>query len=107
MAEGISYRLSSAVSKLNDEQRYIHHEIVSAVRENRDGFYFVSGCGGSGKTFLWNSIIASLRSDQRVVLAVALSGGASLLLPGRRTGHSRFKILVDVNERSQCSISRN
>ncbi|XP_073359941.1 uncharacterized protein [Aegilops tauschii subsp. strangulata] len=92
--------------KLNDEQRDIHHEIVSAVRENRDGFYFISGCGGSGKTFLWNSIIATLRSERRVVLAVASSGVASLLLPGGRTGHSRFKIPVDVNERSQCSISR-
>ena len=29
------------------------------------------------------------------------------MLPGGRTGHSRFKIPMNVNERSQCSISRS
>ena len=41
------------------------------------------------------------------MLAVASSGVASLLLPGGRTGHSRFKIPLDVHEQSQCGISRS
>lgn len=93
--------------KLNDEQRAIYDEIVGAVRANKGGTYFVSGYGGTGKTFLWNSIISNLRSERRIVLAVASSGVASLLLPGGRTGHSRFRIPLDISDRSRCNISRN
>jgi len=44
-----------------------------------------------GKTFLWHTIINRLRSDGLIVLVVASSGIASLLLPGGRIAHSRFK----------------
>ncbi|KAG5247255.1 DNA helicase [Salix suchowensis] len=43
-------------------------------------------------TFLWHSLINSIRSEGLIVLAVASSGIASILLPGGRTAHSRFKI---------------
>ncbi|OMO68755.1 DNA helicase PIF1, ATP-dependent [Corchorus capsularis] len=35
---------------------------------------------------------------------VASSGIASLLLPGGRTAHSRFRFPIDINERSVCDI---
>jgi len=44
-----------------------------------------------GKTFLWHTIINRLRSDGLIVLVVASSGIASLLLPGGSIAHSRFK----------------
>lgn len=37
---------------------------------------------------------------------MASSGVASLLLPKGRTAHSRFKILVDINENSLCDVKR-
>ncbi|GAU29925.1 hypothetical protein TSUD_148340 [Trifolium subterraneum] len=40
----------------------------------------------------------------RIVLAVASSGIASLLIPGGRTTHSRFNIPFNVNECSTCEI---
>lgn len=40
-------------------------------------------------------------------MAVASSGIASLLLPGGRTAHSRFKIPIDIDEYSCCNISQN
>ncbi|GKD55321.1 DNA helicase [Tanacetum coccineum] len=45
--------------------------------------------------FLWKTILSSLRSQGKIVLAVASSGIASLLLPARGTAHSRrcFKAL--------------
>jgi hypothetical protein len=66
----------------------------------------VYGCGGTGKTFLWNAIISRLRSEKLIVLAVASSGVASLLLPGGRTAHSRFEIPIVVDESSMCHIKR-
>jgi ATP-dependent DNA helicase PIF1 len=59
-----------------------------------------------GKTFLWNAILTHLRSRQKIVLAVASSGVASLLLPKGRTAHSRFKIPFDLDESSVCGVKR-
>jgi hypothetical protein len=41
-----------------------------------------------------------------IVLTVASSGVASLLLPGGRTSHSRFKIPIDLDDNGVCDIRR-
>ncbi|CAN1151782.1 ATP-dependent DNA helicase PIF1 [Linum perenne] len=56
------------------------------------------------KTFLWQVISLKLRSEKKVVICVATSGIAALLMTGGRTAHSRFHIPVDVNEISTCHI---
>ena len=58
------------------------------------------------KTFLWNCIITYLRAKRKIVLTVASSGVASLLLPNGRTAHSRFRIPIDLDELSICDIKR-
>ncbi|KAL7614265.1 uncharacterized protein LOC128132459 [Lactuca sativa] len=63
---------------------------MGAVKKNKGGVFFVYGYGGTGKTFLWKTISATIRCDGHIVLNVASSGIASLLLPGGRTAHSRF-----------------
>jgi hypothetical protein len=73
---------------------------------NEPGFFFVSGYGGTGKTYLWNCIVAYLRAQGKIVLTVASSGVAVLLLPGGRTAHSRFKIPCDLDDDTICDISR-
>ncbi len=40
------------------------------------------------------------------MLTVASSGIASLLLPGGRTAHSRFKIPIDLHDESTCNITQ-
>ena len=42
-----------------------------------------------------------------IVLAVASSGIASLLLPSGRTAHSRLKIPLDLTDESVCNIKKN
>nr|KAJ0189473.1 hypothetical protein LSAT_V11C800408900 [Lactuca sativa] len=61
---------------------------------------------GTGKTFLWTIIISYFRSLGKVVLAVAASGIASLLLPCGRTSHSRFKIPIDLSDKKSCDIKK-
>ncbi|XP_057419001.1 uncharacterized protein LOC130713231 [Lotus japonicus] len=68
------------------------------------GFFFLYGFGGTGKTIVWNTLSAALRSKGLIVLNVASSGIASLLLPGGRTAHSRFSIPLDINELSTCNV---
>jgi hypothetical protein len=84
----------------------IYHEILDDSAASFGSTFFILGHGGTGKTFLWNAIVTSLRADGLVVLAVASSGVASLLLPSGRTGHSRFRIPIEIDERSICNISR-
>lgn len=92
---------------LNDEQKYVYETIISAVEKDEGGVFFVYGYGGTGKTFIWRTLSAALRSKGEIVLNVASSGIASLLLPGGRTAHSRFVIPIDINEDSLCSINPN
>ncbi|KAL3627784.1 hypothetical protein CASFOL_029147 [Castilleja foliolosa] len=48
-----------------------------------------------------------LNFDQlKIVLAVAASGIASLLLPAGRTAHSRFKIPIDLTDESMCHAKK-
>ncbi|XP_016164990.1 uncharacterized protein LOC107607569 [Arachis ipaensis] len=79
-------------------------EIDSSLLTERGSFFFVYGHGGTGKIFLWNLMSAEIRSRGDIVLNVAPSGIASLLLPNRRTAHSRFKIPLNITEDSVCNI---
>ncbi|XP_076927824.1 uncharacterized protein LOC143591528 [Bidens hawaiensis] len=67
---------------LTEEQRCIFLEITEAVEINKGGVFFVYGYGGTGKTFLWKTLSANIRSKCQIVLNVASSGIASLLLTG-------------------------
>ncbi|KAK1414443.1 hypothetical protein QVD17_30187 [Tagetes erecta] len=89
---------------LTDEQKSIFNKITNAVKENKGGVFFVYGYGGTGKTFLWKTLSASIRSKGEIVLNVASSGIASLLLTGGRTAHSRFILPLNLNEDSICNI---
>lgn len=94
------------VNQLNFEQKQIYDLVIQSVYEKAGQCFFVYGYGGTGKTFLWNTIISRLRSEKHIVLAVASSGVAALLLPGGRTAHSRFKIPIVIEESSVCEIKR-
>nr|XP_025625385.1 uncharacterized protein LOC112717618 [Arachis hypogaea] len=86
------------------EQRYAFDKIITAVYCDEGGFFFVYGHGGTGKTFLWNLMSAEIRLRDDIVLNVASSGIASLLLPNGRTAHSRIKIPLNITEDSICNI---
>ncbi|XP_071718447.1 uncharacterized protein [Rutidosis leptorrhynchoides] len=96
---------SALFSKLTDEQKKAYEKIVSAIDEGKGGVFFLYGYGGTGKTFLWKTLSASIRSRGDIVLNTASSGIAALLLSGGRTAHSRFAIPIDPTEDSFCHIT--
>ncbi|KAH1137286.1 hypothetical protein GYH30_027321, partial [Glycine max] len=79
-------------SHMTDEQASIYNQIVEAVNKDEGGMFFLYGYGGTRKTYIWKTLASSLRADNKIVIMVASSGIASLLLPGGRTTHSKFKI---------------
>jgi hypothetical protein len=92
------------VSLLNDDQRVIYNAILQAIAD-ANGCFFVDGPGSTGKTFLYNTLLATVRSSGEIAIVVASSGIAILLMMGGRTAYSQFKIPLKLNESSICSIS--
>ena len=54
---------------------------------------------------LQNTILRKVRYKDKIALAVASSGIASILLTGGRTAYSRFKIPLNTNAMSSCRVS--
>ncbi|XP_074298621.1 uncharacterized protein LOC141629538 [Silene latifolia] len=92
---------------LNQEQLDVYEAVIKAVDNKTDDVIFVYDHGGTGKTFLYGTISAKLRATNKIVLNVASSGIAALLLPGGRTTHSRFEIPIELFDDSTCNVRQN
>lgn len=90
---------------MNEDQQKVYNAVVDSVDNQSGQLFFVYGAGGTGKTFLYRTIIAKLRSVGKVVIPVASAGIAALLLPGGRTAHSRFKLPVNLTDETVCEIT--
>lgn len=84
--------VQSNITKLNIQQKHVYDTIMQAVSNNADGLYFLDAPGGTGKTFVISLILATIRSEQKIALALASSGIAATLLEGGRTAHSALKL---------------
>ena len=112
LLEIVRSRTSSGgnTQSLNQTQLQIFSLINASVSRRIGGLFFIQARGGTGKTFLLNTLLAAARTvdalENTPALAVASSGIASTLLDGGRTAHSRFKIPINVNKqlhyRFQC-----
>ncbi|XP_044254890.1 ATP-dependent DNA helicase pif1-like [Tribolium madens] len=90
------------IEQLNADQRDVFDIVMRAV-ENDDKnrrYFFVSGAAGTGKTFLYNTLIRVLNGRRENVIAVAWTGIAASLLKNGRTVHSRFRLPVPITENS-------
>ncbi|KAJ7042292.1 PIF1-like helicase-domain-containing protein, partial [Mycena alexandri] len=101
-------RAERQMNDLNLEQRAAFDKIIESARQRSGKTYFLNGPGGTGKTFVYKTACHLLRSEEQIVLCVASSGIAALILPGGRTSYSVFKIPIDgLNAESFCSIPKN
>nr|GEZ17820.1 hypothetical protein [Tanacetum cinerariifolium] len=66
--------------------------------------FFVYGYGGTRKTYLYKTMSAASLSEGGIVLNVASSGIAALLLEDKRTTHSSFAIPINIVKDSMCHI---
>jgi hypothetical protein len=91
------------------EQLEFYQSVLDAIDLEKETptskLFFLDAPAGYGKTFVENALIHKVRSMGKIVLAVASSGIASLLLPHGTTAHSQFKIPINLSNTSTCSVS--
>ncbi|KAF8234346.1 hypothetical protein L208DRAFT_1145456, partial [Tricholoma matsutake] len=95
-----------AVLAAEEDQRVAFDEILAAVNAQSGQTFFLPGPGGTGKTYVYNTLCYRLCSQAKIVLCVASSGIAALLLIGGHTAHSTFKIPIPIHESSTCGLSK-
>ncbi|XP_052152036.1 uncharacterized protein LOC127770382 [Oryza glaberrima] len=93
-------------NSLNTEQRAAYDEILATVDHNEGGLFFIDGPGGTGKTFLYRALLATVREQGKIAIATATSGVAASIMPGGRTAHSRFKIPLRIDDGAICTFTK-
>ncbi|RVE47422.1 hypothetical protein evm_007932 [Chilo suppressalis] len=70
--------------------------------------FFLDAPGGTGKTVVTTDILADVRRQGKIAIAVALSGIAATLLPGGKTAHAMFKIPINLEsaETPVCVLAK-
>lgn len=93
---------------LNEDQKISLGIIMDRVTTQQGGIIFLDASGGTGKTFLTNLVLAKVRAQGDIALAIASSGIAATLMDGGRTAHSALKLPLDIarQENPICNISK-
>nr|GEX77583.1 hypothetical protein [Tanacetum cinerariifolium] len=65
------------------DQKNAYDAIMRHVDDNSTGVFFLDGPGGTGKTFLYKALLATVRSRGLSALAIASSGAAENNMTGR------------------------
>lgn len=63
---------------LNQDQLNAFNAIIKSVDDKQGLTFFIYDHGGTGKTYLWQTIISRIRSERKIALAVAYLGMAIL-----------------------------
>jgi hypothetical protein len=83
------------------------NQVLASLGSNeRSNVFAVLSSAGCGKTVFANGLSALLRSRGCIVVAVASSALAAMLLTNGTTAHSRFRIPIPANEYTVCNLSR-
>jgi hypothetical protein len=95
------------IDKFNAGQFAAFSAIIDALcdESDHDKLFFVDGPGGTGKTFLFNTLIDHVQGSLgKEVIVVASTGIAALILHGGNTAHTTFKIPLKIKANSTCDI---
>jgi hypothetical protein len=60
----------NAEDRLNDDQRNAYKTVLNAMINKEGKLFFVYGSGGTGKTFVWTTLLSRLQGQSKIVLVV-------------------------------------
>lgn len=95
-------------NNLTQDQRIAYEKTIEKINSECGGILFYYASGGTGKTWLLKLILAYVRSQKQIAIAVASTGIAATLLDGGRTAHSALKLPLSYthNEHPTCNIGK-
>ncbi len=101
-----TFEAQRMIDTLNANQMVAFTAIICAIDDVVLGpiMFFVDGPGGSGKTYLYRTLIHFLRGRGQIVLPAASTGIAANLMSGGRTCHSLFRLGIPINEATVSGI---
>lgn len=90
----------------HDDHVFLHNALAALPDPNTvSNVFYLDGPGGTGKTYLYNSLILSLKHIFRATcIAVAWTGIAACLLINGQTAHRTFKIPLNLDENSRAGF---
>lgn len=100
------------VSHLNPEQKQTYDKTLERVTSKKSWvifflfFLFVDGSGETGKTFLYQTLFATIRANEMIALTTSTSRVAAAIMSDNRTAHSCFNIPLQTTYCSMCAISK-
>jgi len=99
----LEHKLHKNVSLLNKNQQVIYNDIIHAIK-NSLRYFFIDGSDSIRKTFLYNTLLAYVKSHDNIAIAVASFEIAVFLINSGRTIHLQFKILINFDSFFTCNI---
>ena len=79
---------------------------MSSINTKDGGLFFVDGPGGTRKTYLYRALLATIRSQKKIAVAIATSGVAASIMHGGRTVHSHFNIPLTIDNGAFCTFTK-
>lgn len=91
--------MMEAIPLLNQEQILVYDKVIKKVESNEGGLLFLD---------ILNLLLAYIRKNKGVAVAIAFSGTAVALLSGRQTKHLVFKLPLTLahGEMSVCTLAK-
>lgn len=81
--------------KILSEQRNAHEAVLRCIEETKE-IFCLDAPGDTGKTFVTNTLLAKIRRQRKIDVAVELSAISAILLDGGRTAHSAFTLPLNI-----------
>ena len=100
------HEADTKILSLNHEQLEAFNQIIHAIdnENSQTRCFYLDGPGGSGKTYLYSTLLSLIRGRGDIALPFATTGIAATLLKGGRTVHSGFKLPVPITDTSVSSM---
>ena len=98
------------MNKLNEKQLGIAQKIlnkalnVNSIEIENSNCFFIDGPGGSGKTFLYQTLWYILKGQGKKICTMAFTGITATLLPQGKTVHRVFQLPVPLYSDSSSNI---
>ena len=107
--ELLQEQVETARQSMTDEQGAFYDAMVTELSvpdSDTPRLHFLSACGGSGKTFVTNTLLKKCRSMGLLGTATAGSGIAATLLDEGRTYHSSTAAPIEIHRDSHLNVTR-